>query len=351
MTARQVPQTRIDITVASVITAALLFLHTEVVSFRSFSEGTVAFDWIFLNVQIVLFILMAVTVTSRVGMTFLTVLLTAFYWERGFFNYTWGWVTFFLLLIISLTMCHFGNELLQHFWQIFPIAAVMCILVWTTVALTIKHYTTMDWVENSFWFFVQLIIANAYHLRLRRDYKREVQLSEQANHDELTGLKNFRAFEADLHEMYDKYEHDNNDFVLVTMDIDHFKSINDTYGHLVGNDILRQTADVLTRIMVQDGQDDHAYRTGGEEFSLLLHHHYQTQDELDQFCVQVQNAIRQQVKVVNGAPVHWTMSFGVNYVDADDSGYLEVYRRADKDLYQSKQDGRDQVTIHGRVLD
>jgi GGDEF domain-containing protein len=71
---------------------------------------------------------------------------------------------------------------------------------------------------------------------------------------------------------------------------------------------------------------------------------------IQRLCQKIQATIRQQVKKVDGNSIKWTVSIGCNYVDQDDSGYLEVYRRADKDLYNSKENGRDAITIHGQLL-
>lgn len=344
----QITPAKVDLTIASVLFGMLLFLHAEVVTFKSFHVGAFSFDWTFLNMQIILFIYLAVTVSSRIGMAFLTGTLILFYWERGFFHYWQAWLTFCVVLGISLAMCHYAAAVLRHFWRSYLVSVLLCFTIWATTALTITRDSVGDWVINFGLFSLQFIIVNAFNIRLQRDYNREMMLTKQANYDELTGLKNFRAFRADLNQRYTDFRQRNSRFVLVTMDIDHFKVVNDTYGHLIGNDVLRQTAEVLRQVVQLEPACNGAYRTGGEEFSLLL-----TQRDdiwLQNLCRHLQDLIRQQRCQTAQGTVRWTMSLGCDVILAGDSGYMEVYRRADKSLYASKENGRDQTTICGTRL-
>lgn len=348
MLASQISQLKVDITIASFVSAMMFFLHTEVVTFKNFQLGTISFDWIFLNVQIILFIYLAVTVSSRTGMVFLTGILLLFYWERGFFHFWQAWFTFFVVLGIALVLCRYAEVVLRHFWYSYFVSLGLCLVVWATTALTITQDHLADWLINFVLFSVQFIMVNAFNIRLRRDYNREMMLSEQATHDDLTGLKNFRAFRVDLNQRYTDFRQRDSRFVLITMDIDHFKAINDTYGHLVGNDVLQQTAQVLRQLVQEETACNGAYRTGGEEFSLLL-----TQRDsawLRHMCRHIQMLIRQQQYQTAQGPVQWTMSLGCDVISTDDSGYMEIYRRADKSLYLSKENGRDQATICGKHL-
>lgn len=71
---------------------------------------------------------------------------------------------------------------------------------------------------------------------------------------------------------------------------------------------------------------------------------------LKDFCQRIQQTIRQQQMIVNQQAVQWTVSIGCDDVIQDDDSYLEVYRRADKDLYHSKENGRNMITIRGESV-
>lgn len=340
----------VDTTIATILFGMLVFLHTEVVTFKNYSAGAVSFDWVFLNIQIILYVYLAVTVSSRIGMAFLTGTLILFYWERGFFSDWRAWLTFIFVLVGSLLICRYAEWLLRQFWRIWLATLIVSAAVWYTVATTMVNDTFADWAINFLMFNIQFLIVNAFNIRLRRDYNREMMLANQVSHDELTGLKNFRAFSTELNAFYTAFQEQSQSFVLITMDIDHFKHINDTFGHLVGNDVLQQTARVLTRLIDQEGAPNQAYRTGGEEFSLLMPVKNRDEAWLKDFCQRIQQTIRQQQMIVNQQAVQWTVSIGCDDVIQDDDSYLEVYRRADKDLYHSKENGRNMITIRGESV-
>ncbi len=350
MTASNVSRQRIDTVLGALLLAVLVFLHTEVVTFKTYTLGGISYDWVFLNIQIILFIFMAVTVSSRIGAAYLTGTLALFYWERGFFTMWRGWLSFFAVLALAYVLCYYGTMMLEHYWRVLPIAFMISIIIWYTVGLQMRGDTFSDWAINFIAFALQLLLVNAFNLRLRRDYSREMTLTKQATHDEMTGLHNFRAFSADLHDIYATRADATSYFVLVTMDIDHFKRINDTYGHLVGNDVLHQTAGALADLVQDYGAGSRAYRTGGEEFSLIVRLPEHDDQQINELCRVIQYNIRKQSLQVGNDTIHWTVSIGCNYVDQGDSGYLEVFRRADKDLYNSKENGRDAITVHGELL-
>lgn len=347
MNAMKFSWAQVDLTIATLLFAILLFLHTEVVSFRTHTVGSFSFDWVFLNVQLILFIYMTVTVNSKIGMVFAVSTVLLFYWERGFFDHWYGWLTCLAVAGGAVLMCAHGEQLLHHFWWVYLAALALSCLVWLTTSLTITNDSFSDWAINFVMFNIQFVVVNAFNFRLRRDYTREMMLTRQVNHDELTGLRNFRAFSNDLNGYYDAFQESQRAFSLITMDIDHFKHINDTYGHLVGNDVLAQTARTLKQMMKSVG--GRAYRTGGEEFSLLMPLHDHDDAWVKAFCQRIQTAIREQTMVVDGQRLTWTMSIGCDLVSLEDSGYLEIYRRADKDLYHSKESGRNVITIQGKL--
>lgn len=158
--------------------------------------------------------------------------------------------------------------------------------------------------------------------------------------DGLTGLANRKAFDAELQRMAEEAQSTGQPFTLLMLDIDHFKSFNDNYGHLVGDQVLRLVAKTMT-----DGVKgrDIAARFGGEEFAIIL-----PETQMNAGVV-VGNALRKAVAtkdVINRSTgeklARITMSVGVAEFAAGEDVH-ELIERADAALYTAKHNGRNQV--------
>lgn len=174
----------------------------------------------------------------------------------------------------------------------------------------------------------------------------EKQLAEQTNQiesylteartDGLTGLFNRRAFDKKLDEMFAEYRGGGGSFVLVIADIDHFKSINDTHGHPVGDIVLQQIASQLSSYL---SDAEMVTRFGGEEFAILTKSPLRTAaKQLNQLRVLIADEPIQ----VGTAAVVVTMSVGLSE-PRDELVIGPIMRRADAALYCAKNRGRNRV--------
>ena len=161
-------------------------------------------------------------------------------------------------------------------------------------------------------------------------------LSEQASTDPLTGLVNRRAMEKLLTE----YEHHQQQFAVISLDIDHFKIVNDTYGHDSGDVALRVLAQSLKRSC---RKNDTACRLGGEEFLMIFP---ETSLEV---ATDIAERLREEVAASEIDTVgHITISLGVTMWLPDDDSVASVLIRADELMYQAKKEGRNRVVAGSR---
>lgn len=164
------------------------------------------------------------------------------------------------------------------------------------------------------------------------------QLQELALHDGLTGLLNRRHWETCLEREFARHVRYNSPASLVMFDIDHFKQLNDTYGHQAGDEVIRRVA-AMTRQMVRD--TDYAGRYGGEEFVVLLPDTPLEGAAL--FAERLRKAIDQMGMVHEQQNLACAVSIGVACIHADMKNHQALIEKADKALYQAKSAGRNQV--------
>ena len=164
------------------------------------------------------------------------------------------------------------------------------------------------------------------------------ELRQKSETDLLSGLLNRRGFEAGLHTAF-AARTPGTPAALIICDIDRFKSINDRYGHAVGDRVIRHFADCLTG--ATEGQ--HAVgRIGGEEFALLLENADAVTARLLAEGIRIAFSTATALGLPNGVQV--TASFGIAEVTADET-IDDLFRRADQALYLAKNSGRDCVRV------
>ena len=174
--------------------------------------------------------------------------------------------------------------------------------------------------------------------RLTRQMERAHNISTRAAQtDELTGLMNRRAFFEHAQLLYEQCRHNQQPLCALMMDMDHFKAINDTYGHQAGDQVLRQIGGVISTSF---RQADVYGRLGGEEFAVLL-----PNTSLET----ARDIAEQLVKAISGLaaePVHGlTASLGVASTHAQVQDLHALMNTADKALYRAKAQGRNQVAV------
>ena len=163
------------------------------------------------------------------------------------------------------------------------------------------------------------------------------QLRAQALTDELTGLFNRRHFEHGLYGALQDEHKRGGPTSLVYFDLDGFKSINDSFGHDAGDQVLREFAEVLR---AQIRQDDIACRTGGEEFCVVLP---QTSlEEAERLAWRVVGAVR---AARLGPRGDLTVSAGVATSPRSSEDHEHLVRQADYHLLRAKREGRDRVVV------
>jgi diguanylate cyclase len=156
--------------------------------------------------------------------------------------------------------------------------------------------------------------------------------------DSLTGIYNRRAYELRIREELSRYQRYIQPFALVLFDIDHFKKVNDRYGHQAGDKCLRE---ITGRIRSSLRDSDFLARYGGEEFVMILPG--TTEDDAYKAAEKVRNLIEKTRFVYKGAEVPVTISLGLTQVEPADQEPEMLFKRVDNAMYQAKKEGRNRT--------
>ncbi|HEX8942332.1 MAG TPA: diguanylate cyclase [Gemmatimonadaceae bacterium] len=237
----------------------------------------------------------------------------------------------------------------QELWSVglFTIAAVAFIIQYGSFRRRLEHIVELfeGAEEGDF--------TKAYDLtadsnpdavtRVGRAYNRvRLQLASMVLTDPLTGCLNRRGLDQAMAREVSRATRTASDLSLLAIDLDHFKDVNDNYGHIAGDVVLREFGGLL----VQTARaGDMIARTGGEEFSILL----PDTDPSGAFraAIRVCDTVRSHSFMVNGKRLHLTISVGVvstNGADID-SAEVNMKERADQALYAAKRGGRDGLRV------
>ncbi|GEO73826.1 Signal transduction diguanylate cyclase [Levilactobacillus namurensis DSM 19117] len=176
-----------------------------------------------------------------------------------------------------------------------------------------------------------------------KDRRIKDRLFQAANWDALTRVKNYAAYDREIGYQFQHSVAHHRDLAMIMFDIDHFKHINDTYGHLAGDEVLKGIASAVSNVLKKDGETLTLYRTGGEEFNVILPGYKVEQAQA--VAQDVFNAVAQLSVKYNENVIHVTLSIGVSSLAVKDRNPLDFYKRVDANLYHSKKNGRMQITV------
>lgn len=177
-------------------------------------------------------------------------------------------------------------------------------------------------------------------------------LEDRLNHDKLTSLKNRGYFEEKSKAFLgntEKIKQDNrrqwtgfNDISFLFFDIDHFKKINDTYGHDIGDEVLKKVADLLKNSL---RVGDIVARWGGEEFVAILlgAHEVEAKKKAEEIRKKVE-----EMSFENPADLKITMSIGVAEFEIG-KNFEDMVKHSDEALYRAKETGRNKVVVYSEI--
>lgn len=209
--------------------------------------------------------------------------------------------------------------------------------------ITMIPLTSLDGSIN----FVSIIIHDVTDIASSKKELKSAneQLAYQSKTDHLTKLNNRGFWEESLISEFKRFKRYKEKSSLILCDIDHFKAVNDTYGHKVGDDVLR----LVSQTLMNNVRDtDIAGRYGGEEFGIILLGN--DAENAMVFAERFRKSIEAKITQHGGKNISVTISLGIAEFDNAIQSHVELIERADKALYESKHAGRNRSTIYSECL-
>ena len=192
-----------------------------------------------------------------------------------------------------------------------------------------------------FWFASIIVGYGVYQLVLyiSTANKNMLRLRQESSHDYLTGLKNTRQFDLMYNEIVDAAIRENSKVSLLMLDIDFFKTVNDTYGHIAGDLVLKEFGQIF---LATFRENDFVARIGGEEFAVILNN--LSMEKTIEVAERLRSAIEaHRFTLPGGDDVSITVSIGVTMFPDTVKEVGSLKNMADHKLYEAKSSGRNKV--------
>ena len=176
--------------------------------------------------------------------------------------------------------------------------------------------------------------------------KLETEIRILANTDELTGISNRRHFIEIAEDEHQQFQDSGTALSVLMIDIDHFKDINDSFGHALGDTVISTVASLISDLMVDE--ESFLGRLGGEEFAVLLRE--TEHEEATIMAERIRSAVENFPFVFDGKQMVTTVSIGVASTSDKTLSLAALMKSADDALYTSKHNGRNCVSVSGEAL-
>jgi len=200
---------------------------------------------------------------------------------------------------------------------------------------TLGDFDKLQWKRDVEW--ITPVLARVIEANKNLILARKVYI------DDLTQMYNKRKLSEQMGKLFTQFKGGDKELYIAMIDIDKFKRLNDTYGHPVGDDILKQTAVILKEEMPC------AYRYGGEEFAGVFYGF--DKEKTLELMERLRKRIEKTVYSIKGEEYRITISAGISQFETHMSSVMDAIDRADQALYASKEDGRNRCTYYHDIKD
>jgi diguanylate cyclase (GGDEF)-like protein len=218
------------------------------------------------------------------------------------------------------------------------------LIIWKSPSGSYGLYVNMPLNPLSFFISCMIQLCVTFGFLLMLNYRLIIDLQKIASRDALTGAFNRRRLEEEATRLKARCIRSGETLAVMMIDIDHFKSINDLYGHPVGDEVLRRLANIAQTCI---RPDDYFARYGGEEFCILLCS--TTENEAWELAERLRQVYAKSTLNIGEKSINITVSIGVADSTLIGLEFTSLVSAADQALYRAKQEGRNQVISYSNL--
>ncbi|GAA3612582.1 hypothetical protein GCM10022296_15370 [Secundilactobacillus similis DSM 23365 = JCM 2765] len=260
-------------------------------------------------------------------------------------------ISLILLGIALIALQRYGKQFRYNIWLNGGLTVYISIAFWLLLPRVSAgmQVSTAICMQAILMFILMDVAASNYWLHRHRVGVETGKMAQLVNYDSLTNAKTYALYQHEITTLFNDAKQRNEPLTLVALDVDHFKQINDYYGHLAGNDVLVGVAQTLEHVLEKYGYNRYVYRTGGEEFNIVFAD--KRPDDVMSIIDECWHAVQKAHYSYEEYDINVTISMGVTAMTDQDASVEDIYRRADDNLYQSKRNGRNTVTVDGETRD
>ena len=301
-------------------------------------------SWLFMNFQLIAVIFCAYFLAIHIPFKAFLPIVVLFMWINSSLSYWESWTYSLAIIFFYWSMNYVYKWSQKHnyvFLVYFTTGTFFGMILWFLV----KIKFSLSWyifIQEISYFLVFQALLYSYIRMLNKNQRLESNLARSAHHDALTQAKNYVAYMTEVSDLFQNSHNNKLHLSMMMFDIDHFKHINDTYGHLAGDKVLQHVVDVVQTVIDENDSRIQLYRTGGEEFNVLFPSY--DLEETQKVVPQIFDALNHLGVDFNGQHIDFTVSIGVSEVSKKDDDPNDFYKRVDANLYHSKDNGRMQIT-------
>ncbi|WP_195701440.1 GGDEF domain-containing protein [Companilactobacillus futsaii] len=302
-------------------------------------------SWIYINFELIsiIFYTVILSANKRYYYYFFPLILLAFMVLNSALTSWESWCLSFDLIVFYQALNHIKNHTKNKFpfFKYLLVSIIFGFLYWFFAKIKF-NISNPVFIHQLVSLFVMELFTIGYIAVLFSDLESRAALFRDATHDRLTHAFNYDAFDIDLRAIFKDDNQPSTKFTMMMFDIDHFKHINDTYGHLAGDEVLKEVVHIVQNVLKQSNPKIKLYRTGGEEFNVIFPN-YKVEQTTD-IVNRIFSAINSTPIHLKEKDIHITASFGVSEISPHDVSITDFYSRVDKALYHSKRNGRNTIT-------